>query len=265
MAFDPTYSSDQIWVGQDMTSCLTDELNDVKSDIEDLQTNKANANHVHTEYASIEHVHAEYATTSDMSQVQSQVSNKVDKVNGKSLSSNDYTTDEKNKLANIESGAQKNKVTGVKGNSESAYRTGNVNITPANIGAAASSHTHSKSQISGLTDPSDYVIASGASGKWTYRKWNSGIYECWRQIDGTITHSSTWNGFNVFAGSADWPSGLFIANPTVLYNCYLGSGYAIAARGGLSTTTQFKWEALGTDGAPNIGYCIHVYAIGRWK
>lgn len=36
-----------------------------------------------------------------------------------------------------------NSVTGVKGNSESSYRTGNVNLTPANIGAAASNHTHS--------------------------------------------------------------------------------------------------------------------------
>ena len=33
-------------------------------------------------------------------------------------------------------------VTGVKGNAESAYRTGNVNLTPANIGAAASNHNH---------------------------------------------------------------------------------------------------------------------------
>lgn len=34
-------------------------------------------------------------------------------------------------------------ITGVKGNAEGAYRTGNVNLTPANIGAAAVSHTHS--------------------------------------------------------------------------------------------------------------------------
>ena len=33
-------------------------------------------------------------------------------------------------------------VTGVKGNSESSYRTGNVNITAANVGAATSDHTH---------------------------------------------------------------------------------------------------------------------------
>lgn len=33
-------------------------------------------------------------------------------------------------------------VTGVKGNAETTYRTGQVNLTPANIGAATSGHTH---------------------------------------------------------------------------------------------------------------------------
>lgn len=42
--------------------------------------------------------------------------------------------DQHNKLKNIEAGAQKNTVTGVKGSAESSYRTGNINITPTNIG-----------------------------------------------------------------------------------------------------------------------------------
>lgn len=114
-----------------------------------------------------------------MSQAQSQIANKVDKIDGKFLSANDYTDAEKSKLSGIESGAQKNTVTGIKGNTESVYRTGAVNITLENIGAAASSHTHDKSQISGLVEPSDYVVANGSAGQWTYRKWNSGTYECW--------------------------------------------------------------------------------------
>lgn len=77
--------------------------------------------------------------TSDLSKpistaTQSALDEKVDKVTGKGLSTNDYTTAEKNKLSGIESGAQVNTITGVKGNSEAAYRTGNVNITKANIG-----------------------------------------------------------------------------------------------------------------------------------
>ena len=66
--------------------------------------------------------------------MQSYLSQKVDKESGKQLSTNDYTTDEKNKLAGIAAGAQVNSITGVKGDSEVNYRTGNVNITKTNIG-----------------------------------------------------------------------------------------------------------------------------------
>ena len=41
---------------------------------------------------------------------------------------------DKTKLDGIAAGAQVNTITGVKGNSESLYRTGNVNITASNIG-----------------------------------------------------------------------------------------------------------------------------------
>lgn len=66
---------------------------------------------------------------------------KVDKVDGKGLSTNDYTTSEKDKLSGIETGAQVNTVTGVKGNSESSYRTGDINITKANIGLGSVDNT----------------------------------------------------------------------------------------------------------------------------
>lgn len=45
-----------------------------------------------------------------------------------------FTAAERTKLSGIAAGAQVNTITGVKGNSESSYRTGNVNITKANIG-----------------------------------------------------------------------------------------------------------------------------------
>ena len=55
---------------------------------------------------------------------------KVDKETNKSLMS----ADEHTKLTGIESGAQVNTVTGIKGNAENNYRTGEINISPANIG-----------------------------------------------------------------------------------------------------------------------------------
>jgi hypothetical protein len=66
--------------------------------------------------------------------MQSALDQKVDKVAGKGLSTKDFTSAEKTKLAGIEAGAQVNTVTGVKGDAEAAYRTGDVNITKANIG-----------------------------------------------------------------------------------------------------------------------------------
>ena len=49
------------------------------------------------------------------------------------------TSADKAKLDNIAEGAQANIITGVKGDAEVSYRTGNINLTPANIGAIASS------------------------------------------------------------------------------------------------------------------------------
>lgn len=97
-----------------------------------------------TAVGTIDSVSADFApnaviTRSELDDVAAQ---KVDKISGKGLSTEDFTTNEKIKLAAIESGAQANSITGVKGDSESSYRTGNVNITPANIGAAPDVHTH---------------------------------------------------------------------------------------------------------------------------
>lgn len=56
------------------------------------------------------------------------VNNKVDKVDGKGLSSQDFTQQEKDKLNGIERGAEVNKVTSVQD------RTGDVKITKADVG-----------------------------------------------------------------------------------------------------------------------------------
>lgn len=78
---------------------------------------------------------------------------------------------DKSKLNGIASGAQVNSVTGVKGNAETNYRTGNVNITPANIGAAAASHNHSASNINSGTLSADRLptvpISKGGTGATT--------------------------------------------------------------------------------------------------
>ena len=101
---------------------------------------------------------------------QNQLKLKVDKVTGKGLSTNDFTNEYKTKLDGIESGAQKNTVTGIKGNSESAYRTGNVNLTPANIGALEPSGDASNIKVSFTQSSGRVNLTSGENLKTSFGK-----------------------------------------------------------------------------------------------
>lgn len=65
---------------------------------------------------------------SELNTIKSGLSSKVDQVAGKSLSTNDYTTTEKNKLAGIETGAEVNAVKSVAG------KTGAVTLSKEDVG-----------------------------------------------------------------------------------------------------------------------------------
>ena len=70
-------------------------------------------------------------------QVKSKLSSKVDKVDGKQLSTNDYTTAEKNKLAEIPTGAQANVIETVQLNGSSitpSNKTVNVQVSKSTVG-----------------------------------------------------------------------------------------------------------------------------------
>lgn len=42
-----------------------------------------------------------------------------------------------------------------------------------------------------IITPADYIVEQGTSGIWTYRKWNSGIAECWGSATVTINTTGT--------------------------------------------------------------------------
>lgn len=83
---------------------------------------------------------------------------------------------------------------------------------------------HAEVQSSGSTPNSvvikselaDYVIEEGSSGFWTYRKWASGIVECWgNTAEGTYSINSAYGSVYTTAGSISFPKGLFYNTPTV--------------------------------------------------
>ena len=67
------------------------------------------------------------------------------------------SAEDKTKLDGIADGAQVNTITGIKGNSESSYRNGDVNLTAANIGALAADGTAVNSEKLGGTEAASYA------------------------------------------------------------------------------------------------------------
>lgn len=61
--FNPTYSTNDIWRDQEMTQCLTLDLEAIEADIAALEVGKADNDHTHTGYAPTAHTHSEYAVT----------------------------------------------------------------------------------------------------------------------------------------------------------------------------------------------------------
>ena len=101
---------------------------------------------------------------------------------------------DKAKLDGIAAGAEVNSITGVKGDAESSYRTGNVNLTPANIGAPA--NTDLTSIIAtGTTNATGATITKG-----TYFYLNGTLVQAKADIASGATFTSGTNYEAVTAG-----------------------------------------------------------------
>lgn len=142
-------------------------------------------------------------------------------------------------------------VTGVKGDNESTYRTGNVNITPANLGEA------------------DFVVEQGTGGDWIYRKWNSGIAECWATLTTTArTNSSDGGGY--VSETAVTPSAFpftFTEIPNV--QCSINSSSVTGSPTSTaqsSTTSAGSWKLYrNTSNTSTSTKRFNFYVIGKWK
>ena len=110
----------------------------------------------------------------------------------------------------------------------------------------------------------DYIVEEGTDGIWTYRKWNSGIAECWgvKSETAAITRQE---GALYFANAitCNFPTGFFIENPNVL-----ATGQVPGKLGNLSLHTVtdvavsfYFWCSV--SGSSTV--YSRIYAIGKWK
>ena len=119
------------------------------------------------------------------------------------------------------------------------------------------------------SDPSaDYIFERGTSGIWTYRKWNSGLAECWAVWGGQLTHYATpitgLYGYYVQMGlPAIFDSSVL---PVIQVTAGVGNGFAWsgASMPASYTGTSFNAYAISTLSGTNT-VTFNMSVKGRWK
>lgn len=98
----------------------------------------------------------------------------------------------------------------------------------------------------GRETATDYVVEEGTDGIWTYRKWNSGIAECWGRVTvASRTYTANGGYYNVTGAP---PTGLFVS----------GSNPVLSATGGITANIQTD---IGFTFASDVN--IQTYLINR--
>ena len=108
------------------------------------------------------------------------------------------------------------------------------------------------------------IIEQGISGGWTYRKWYSGIAECWgifiypNHLHYSIDSATSWYNHT---GNKELPF-TFSAPPCFNYIVKGGTGsaYPMAA---YCDNNSVTWHA--NSNVDNADFTVHFQVVGRWK
>lgn len=119
----------------------------------------------------------------------------------------------------------------------------------------------------------DYVVETGTSGIWTYRKWNSGIAECWGTYIKTGPITAAWG--NLYAlqlntTHINYPF-TFIERPKEYANVHPSRNacwvYDEADGNGINTTTASGCYSVARPTPATTSNTVHLdlYVKGLWK
>ena len=114
----------------------------------------------------------------------------------------------------------------------------------------------------------DFVVEQGTSGIWTYRKWHSGVAECWGTYSASIaitSSSASYGGYRSAQITATaFPNGTFSAAPTVTATSMSSGGNWVTNTNGSTSTNAKFYLSCGTSSAASTRD-IAIHAAGTWK
>lgn len=118
----------------------------------------------------------------------------------------------------------------------------------------------------------DTVVEQGTTDGWTYRKWESGLAECWKILEHSTTVATSWGG--MFVGNAtarqNYPFS-FIDKPVETVTLTSGSkmGFIYPEQNGhgvngASASARYNVASLSSY-TTAVTYYFNYHVMGRWK
>ena len=112
----------------------------------------------------------------------------------------------------------------------------------------------------------DYIVEQGTDGAWYYRKWASGIAECWA-INYDLGSCAMTNSYNYGYFEArehySFPTNLFSSTPSCTVTPH-GSQGLLSVHVHARSATEYSFYIFNTK-SETITVHIDVYAKGFWK
>ena len=124
----------------------------------------------------------------------------------------------------------------------------------------------------GVVAPADYIVEKGTSGGWQYRKWNSGVAECWRDlgVSGAACSTAVGSWYRTASLSVGAYPFTFTAAPNLQmqFETFAGTGGLVWSTGTASSDPKKRPAniyiiRMASDAS--ITGTVHYYAIGKWK
>lgn len=146
-------------------------------------------------------------------------------------------------------------------------------------GSVSSSGSRSTSTSSGGSSSADTIIDQGTTGKWTWRKWSSGVAEMWA-VFGTdelamtaqtwgALYTASWMGLAANKSARQYPFS-FVAQPVVTATPIAGGANFWCATNtendtGTSLTHAPAYQCVRASDATLKNPRISYYVVGRYK
>ena len=119
----------------------------------------------------------------------------------------------------------------------------------------------------------DFIVEEGTSNGWTYRKWNSGLAECWKILTHTTTMDSAWGALycgKTLMSRQSYPF-TFAEKPVEIVNLLASgnAGWLTPESGGNGMNGQYATAIYNVVRPNSVStaqtFNFDFYVRGRWK